>query len=76
MPRLAAAVLVVLALAATASIAERNRVIGEVFLGRAWGLVFPVLGLIAMFGVFIGARLRRDGWPFAMTALFFLSSFA
>jgi cytochrome bd ubiquinol oxidase subunit II len=75
-PRLAAAVLVVLALAATASIAERNRVIGEVFLGRAWGLVFPVLGLIAMFGVFIGARLRRDGWPFAMTALFFLSSFA
>jgi cytochrome d ubiquinol oxidase subunit II len=75
-PRLAAAVLVVLALATVASIAERDRVIETVFLGRTWGLVFPAIGLLAMFGIFAGVRLRRDGWPFAMAVLFFLSSFA
>ena len=44
---------------------------------------WPLLGfdlsgdrLVAMLGVFAGARRRRDGWPFAMTVLFFLSSFA
>jgi cytochrome d ubiquinol oxidase subunit II len=40
-PRLAAAVLVVLALAAMASLVERDRVIDKVLLGRTWGLVFP-----------------------------------
>jgi cytochrome bd ubiquinol oxidase subunit II len=54
-PRLAAAVLVVLALAIVASIVERDQVIGTVFLGRAWGLVFPAIGLAAMYGVFAGA---------------------
>ena len=73
---MAAAVLVVLALATVASIAERDRVIGAVFLGRAWGLIFPAIGLVAMFGIFAGARRRRDAWPFAMTVLFFLASFA
>ena len=34
------------------------------------------MGVLAMFGVFSGARRRHDGWPFAMTVLFFLSSFA
>jgi cytochrome bd ubiquinol oxidase subunit II len=75
-PRLAGAVLVVLAVAAVASFVERDRVIDKVFLGRAWGLVFPVLALLAIYGVFAGARRRRDGWPFAMTVLFFLASFA
>ncbi len=75
-PRLAAAVLVVLALAIVASIIERDQVIGTVFLGRAWGLVFPAIGLAAMYGIFAGARRRRDGWPFGMMVLFFLSSFA
>jgi len=75
-PRLAVAVLVVLAVAAAASIAERDRVVGAVFLGRTWGFVFPAIGLLSMFGIFVGARRRHDGWPFAMTVLFFLSSFA
>ena len=75
-PRLAATVLAVLALATVASIAERDRIIGTVFLGRLWGLVFPAIGLLAMFGIFAGARARRDGRPFAMTVLFFLASFA
>jgi cytochrome bd ubiquinol oxidase subunit II len=75
-PRLAAAVLVVLAVAAVASIAERDRVIGAVFLGRFWGLVFPAIGLLAVLGLFSGTRRRGDAWPFAMTVLFFLASFA
>ena len=61
-PRLAGAMLVVLAVAAVASIVERDRVIDQVFLGRTWGLVFPVIGLLAIYGVFAGARRRRDGW--------------
>ncbi len=44
--------------------------------GRAWGVIFPVVGLLAMFGVFIGARARRDTWPFPLTALFFVAAFA
>jgi cytochrome d ubiquinol oxidase subunit II len=75
-PRLAATVLVVLALATVASIAERDWIIGTVFLGRLWGLLFPVIGLLAMLGIFAGARRRNDTWPFAMTVLFFLASFA
>jgi cytochrome bd ubiquinol oxidase subunit II len=74
-PHLARTVLVVLALAAVASIAERDWIIGTVFLGRLWGLVFPAIALLAMFGIFAGVRRRRDGWPFAMTMLFFLASF-
>jgi cytochrome bd ubiquinol oxidase subunit II len=73
-PRLAGTVLVVLA--TVASIVERDWIIGTVFLGRLWGLVFPAIGLLAMFGIFAGAQQRRDAWPFAMTVLFFLASFA
>ena len=75
-PGLAAIVLAVLAVATVASIAERDRVIETVFLGRLWGLVFPAIGIVAMVGIFIAARHRRDAWPFAMTVLFFLASFA
>jgi cytochrome d ubiquinol oxidase subunit II len=75
-PRLAVTVLVVLVVAAAASIAERDRVVGVVFVARPWGLVFPVIGLLAMFGIFSSVRRRRDGGPFAMTVLFFLASFA
>ncbi len=75
-PRLAGAVLVVVVLATAASIAEGDRVVGTMFLGRTWGLVFPAIALLAMFAIFAGARRRGDGWPFAMTVLFFLASFA
>jgi cytochrome bd ubiquinol oxidase subunit II len=60
-PRLAGTVLVVLALATAASIGERDLIIGGVFSGRRWGLVFPAIGLLAMFGIFGAARARRDG---------------
>ena len=49
---------------------------GTCFVGRPWGLVFPAIGLLAMSGVFIGVRRRRDAWPFAMTVVFFVAAFA
>jgi len=43
--------------------------------GRPWGLVFPVLGVLALLGVFVSARRQRDGLPFALTVLFFLAAY-
>ena len=63
---LAGAVLMMLALASVASVIERDRAIGAVLLDRAWGLVFPALGLLAMFGVFMpapGAAATRGRSP-------------
>jgi cytochrome d ubiquinol oxidase subunit II len=37
--------------------------------------VFPAIGVLALVGIFFGARQKRDGWPFAMTALFFVAAF-
>jgi len=42
---------------------------------RPWGLVFPAVGVLALAGVMIGARQRRDGLPFALAVLFFLAAF-
>jgi len=43
---------------------------------RSWGLVFPLIGLLALVGVLVGTRRKHDVLPFAMTALFFVSAFA
>lgn len=42
---------------------------------RPWGLVFPAIGLLALLGIFVGVWKKRDGVPFAMTALFFLAAY-
>jgi cytochrome d ubiquinol oxidase subunit II len=34
-----------------------------------------VIGVLALVGVVIGARKKRDGLPFALTVLFFLAAF-
>src|SRR5271169_5993769 len=73
-PFLAGAVLVVLGLAIIAALAERERATGVMFVGRPWGFVFPVIALLVMAGVFTAARRRRDSWPFAFTALFFVTA--
>ena len=72
---LAATVIVVLGVAFLAAFAERSRTMGELG-GRPWGAVFPVLGLVAVFGIFAGVRRRRETWPFVMTVAFFLAAFA
>jgi cytochrome bd ubiquinol oxidase subunit II len=43
---------------------------------RGWGLVFPLVGLLAICGVLTGVRQRRDAWPFIMSAFFFIAAFA
>jgi cytochrome d ubiquinol oxidase subunit II len=43
---------------------------------RSWGLVFPAICALALVGVLYGVRKRRDGVPFAMSALFFLAAYA
>ena len=73
-PWLAGAVLVVLGIAVVAAFIEHARVTGNLFLGRPWGLVFPVIGLLAIYGVFVGVRRRRDAWPFVLTAVFFVAA--
>ena len=44
--------------------------------GRPWGAAFPLLGIVAMVGIFAGVRRRRDAWPFTMTVPFSLAAFA
>lgn len=73
-PWLAAAVLIVMFIAfkmtaEVGSLARRN------LLARPWGLVFAATGIIALIGVFLGTRTKRDGFPLAMNVLFFLSGF-
>jgi cytochrome d ubiquinol oxidase subunit II len=72
---LAAAVIVILGVAFLAAFAERARTVGALG-SRPWGVVFPLLGIAAMIGVFTGVRRRREAWPFVMTVAFFLAAFA
>jgi cytochrome bd ubiquinol oxidase subunit II len=73
-PWLAGAVLVVLGIAAVTAFVERAGMAGNLFLSRPWGLIFPAIGLLALYGVFVAARRRRDAWPFALTAVFFVAA--
>ena len=73
-PWLAGAVLVVLGIAVIAAFVERARMTGNLFLGRPGGFIFTAIGLLAMYGVFVAARRRRDSWPFALTAVFFVAA--
>jgi cytochrome d ubiquinol oxidase subunit II len=73
-PWLAIGVLVALVLAFAAALLYREQ-IGADLADRRWGLVFPGLGLLAIAGVFIGARERLDGMPFVMTVVFFIAAF-
>jgi cytochrome bd ubiquinol oxidase subunit II len=76
-PRLAAAVVVVLGLAFTMSVTLDAGAVAQSNLhARSWGLVFPILGVIALIGVVVAARARlRDGMPVALTTLFFVAAY-
>jgi cytochrome d ubiquinol oxidase subunit II len=73
-PWLAAAVLAVMFVAFMVTADLGVRALGNLHT-RPWGLMFTAIGILALIGVFMGARGRRDGFPFAMTVLFFLSAF-
>jgi cytochrome d ubiquinol oxidase subunit II len=73
-PWLAAGVLAVLGLAFALTF-DYSVLARSNLQSRPWGLVFPVIGILALVGVIIGARTRRDGLPFALTAVFFVAAF-
>jgi cytochrome d ubiquinol oxidase subunit II len=66
--------LVVLIVTFGAALWDRDR-IGADLSNRFWGLMFPAVALLAMAGILVGVRERRDGIPFAMTVAFFIASF-
>ena len=71
---LALGVLVVLALAFTLTFDYSVLARGHLQ-DRPWGLVFPVIGVLALVAIGIGARKMRDGMPFGLTVLFFFAAF-
>ncbi len=74
-PRLAGAMLVALAVAAVMAMGDRDRIAPHLP-DRAWGLVFPTIAIVALASGVFGGRTRGDHWPFVMTTVFFLASFA
>jgi len=73
-PWLAGAVLAVLAVAVSLTL-DHSAVAKSHWGDRRWGIVFPVIGVLALAGILIGTRRKYDLLPFAMTALFFLCAF-
>jgi cytochrome bd ubiquinol oxidase subunit II len=75
-PWLVVAVLGVLGLAFTVTVTVDQGAIAQSNLHtRHWGLIFPAVGLLALLGTIVSARVRRDGLPFAFTLLFFIASY-
>jgi cytochrome d ubiquinol oxidase subunit II len=74
-PLLAASVVGILVVAAVAAFVDRARMTGSLFLDRPWGFVFPLIGLVAIVGIFVAARRRLDSWPFTMTVVLFVAAF-
>ncbi|MCP5227431.1 cytochrome d ubiquinol oxidase subunit II [Accumulibacter sp.] len=73
---LVAIVFVIIAAAFAIVLGVDNAAVAEGHLAdRAWGWVFPLLGVAALLAAAWGARVRRDAWPFACTALFFVAAF-
>src|SRR5262249_46211408 len=72
---LLSSVIGVMVLAAIAAFVDRARMTGSLYMDHPWGFVFPLMGLIAIIGIFAGARRRCDSWPFAMTVVLFVAAF-
>lgn len=71
---LAAAVVAVLLLAFTATF-DYSIVARSGLHARPWGVVFPVIGLLAIGAIVLGVRGRRDQLPFVLTIVFFVAAF-
>ena len=75
-PWLVAAVFAVLGLAFIIALTTDFSATARSNLGqRSWGLVLPVFSLVALLGLFAGARIRRDAVPLAMAVAFFCTAF-
>jgi cytochrome bd ubiquinol oxidase subunit II len=75
-PWLVAAVVVVLGLAFIVSLTVDSGAIAQSNLRlRYWGLIFPMLSLVALLGLFVSSRARHDAVPLAMAVAFFCAAF-
>ncbi len=57
---LAKAVVAILVVAAVLAFVDRARMTGSLFLDRPWGFIFPLIGGVAIVGIFAGVRQRRE----------------
>jgi cytochrome d ubiquinol oxidase subunit II len=73
-PWLAAGVLAVLFLAFTLTFDYSILARGNLT-ARPWGIALPVIGLLALVSILLGAGRAHDAVPFAMTCLFFVAAF-
>ena len=71
---LLAGVLVFLAVAFVFALAKHLRVMNR-WLETPWLLVFPVIGALAVFGLWRGVQWRRDRLPYVMTVLIFFAAY-
>jgi cytochrome d ubiquinol oxidase subunit II len=71
---LAAGVLIVQLLVFTVITLQYNSVARNALNLRPWGIVFPLIGVLALVAIVLGMRGKRDQLPFVLTALFFLFS--
>jgi len=75
-PWLVAGVFVVVGLAFTAAVTlDAGAVAQSNLQARGWGLAFPTMGVVALIGVIVGTRARRDAVPFYLTTVFFVASY-
>jgi cytochrome d ubiquinol oxidase subunit II len=74
-PMLTRAVVAVLIIPVVIASFDWARMIGSLFLDRPWGLNFPLIGIIAIVGIFAGVHLRHDSWTFVMTVMLFVAAF-
>jgi cytochrome bd ubiquinol oxidase subunit II len=72
---LAAGVLLALFLAFTVTF-DYSLVARSGLHSRPWGIIFPMIGLLALVAILFGVRGKRDQLPFALTVVFFVASFA
>jgi cytochrome d ubiquinol oxidase subunit II len=73
-PYLAVGVLVFLAVVFAYALAENLPLMGR-WLERPYLFVFPAISVAAAVVLAVSVRRRRDGWPFYMVTLIFLSAF-
>ncbi len=75
-PRLVAAVIVVLGSAFTVILLIDAGAVAQSNLhSRMWGLVFPIIGIAALLGLVAAARARRDDLPVLLTVVFFIAAY-
>jgi cytochrome bd ubiquinol oxidase subunit II len=67
-PWLAGAALAEVCAAFIIALGDRDRISGALH-ERTWGLVFPFIGLLAIYFIFLSLRLRPQALPFTMTLL-------